>query len=262
MADKTTSLADDMRQRMNRKAGLILGLALLGLGLPALAVPLTLGFLQVLPLPAAAVLGAALTLMVILVSLGLASMQRARSKRSIELIEIADELGLTYQETAPSSLTEKLRDLEMFSTAGGLAGYNLLSGEFKGLNVMVLDCVVATGPATFENTIFVFKGVPRILPDFYLTPKDFLTRGKRGIGIPRQEEFNKRFLLQGDDARAIRKTFTSELVEVCLEGGNQNVEVRPPLLVVMRRGKRLPPKEWRRFLLGCVRLVCALGDSD
>lgn len=212
MADKTTSRADDMRQRMNRKAGLVLGLALLGLGLPALAVPLTLGFLQVLPLPAAAVLGAALTLLVILVSLGLALMQRARNKRASDLVEIADELCLMYQETAPASLTEKLHGLEMFSTTGGIAGYNLLSGEFEGLNVMVLDGVVATGQATFENTIFVFTGVPRHLPDFYLTPKDFLTRGKQGIEIPRQDEFNKRFLLQGDDARAIRKTFTSELV--------------------------------------------------
>ena len=174
---------------------------------------------------------------------------------------MAHDLGLVFKEVAATGLTETLRDLEMFSAASGIAASNVLSGQVDGVAVTVMDCVVAAGQATFESTVFALRIVPARVPDLYLTPRDFLSRSSSGIEIPKQPEFNKRFLVRGEDSQAIRRAFNAQVIEACLAEKNQNVEVRQPLFVVMRRGGRLSTAQFQPFLLNCVQLAKALGVS-
>jgi hypothetical protein len=257
--EENALLADDLRQRMNRKGRMILGLSFLGLGVPVGAGCVVLVLLLHLSAVYGVALSAALFLLVALVSVGLMLMQKGRMKRSLALLRIADDLGLAFKEVGATGLLERLRDLEMFSTASGIAASNVLSGQVDGIAVTAMDCVVATGQATFESTVFTVRNVRA--PDFYLTPRDFLSRGSSGIDIPKQPEFNKQFLVRGEDSLAIRRAFNAEVIEACLAEKNQNVEVRQPLFVVMRRGGRLPIAQYHPFLLNCVLLAKALGIS-
>lgn len=175
------------------------------------------------------------------------------------MIAVADELGLAFRETAAAGFAEELRCLEMFSAASGIAASNVLTGHREGLTVTALDCLVAAGQATFENTVFVLRNVSPRIPDFYLTPRDFLSRRSPSIDIPKQPEFNKRFLLRGENTAAIRRAVNQEVIDLCLAMGELNVEVSQPLVVVMRRGKRLPPEQYQTVLSNCIRLAKALG---
>jgi hypothetical protein len=149
----------------------------------------------------------------------------------------------------------------MFGAASGLAASNVLSGQIDGLSVTVMDCVVAAGQANFESTEFRARDAPAKAPDFYLAPRDFLSRGSAGIEIPGEPEFNKGFLLRGEDKRAIREAFAAPVIEACPAEKNQNIEARQPLFAIMRRGGRLPLAQYRPFLLNCVRLAKALGAA-
>jgi hypothetical protein len=259
--DEKARMAADLRQRMNRKAWLILALSSLGLGIPMGAAWLTLVMLLHLPALYACALAGAFLLLVALTSFGLVRLLQSRAQRAIALIGVADELGLVFKEVAAPGFAESLGKLEMFRTASGIAATNVLSGQVDGVALMMMDCIVAAGQATFESTVFVLGNVPARVPAFYLTPRDFLSRGSSGIEILKQPEFNSRFLLRGDDAQAVRRTFNAQVIEPCLAEKNQNIEVRHPLLAVMRRGGLLPPAQYQAFLLNCVRLVKALGVS-
>jgi len=185
------------------------------------------------------------------------------------LIAVADELGLSFQEHAAPPLREGLRQLEMFNSASGIRASNVLSGEVEGMTIAVMDCIVSAGDetqqASFENTVFVLRNLLPRVPDFYLTPHDFLSRrlsrDSQRIEVPRQPEFNKRFLLRGSAKKEILDVFKDDVIALCLAGGNQNVEVHRPLFVVMQRGKRLPPPRYRDFIHHGVRLARALVAS-
>lgn len=219
----------------------------------------------------AASLAGVFVVLVGIAAFGLALFQRSRWQRSLALVTTADELGLAFQETAKPRFHDGLEDLEMFRSASGIKAVNVLHGEIEGLTVTVMDCIVSAGQggnqAVFENTVFVLRNVPRRVPSFFLTPRDFLSRALRGnadrieVELPRQAKFNKRFLLQGEDEDAILKTFTAALIALCMAGDNQNIEVQAPLLVVQQRGKRLPPARYRDFLDHCVRIAQTLGVS-
>ena len=200
---------------------------------------------------------------------GLALFQRSRWQRSLALISVADELDLSFQKIAEPRLYEGFKRLEMFSAASGINASNVLFGKVEGLTIAVMDCLFSVGQAgnqaTFENTVFVLRNVPRRVPSFFLTPREFFSRMLLGntelieVELPNQPKFNKRFLLQGDDDDAIVERFNAPLIALCLAGDNQNVEVRAPLLVVQQRGKRLPPARYRDFITHCVRLAQTLG---
>ncbi len=267
MDNENARLAEDLRRQLNRRTVRVLGFSLLGLGLP-LGAGYLVGVLlvRISALHAVSLAGAFLLLMA-LASFGLVLLQRTRCQRSLALIAVADELGLSFQEVAAPHRLEGLRRLEMFSDASGIGASNVLHGEVEGLTVTVMDCIVSAGDETqqfsFENTVFVLRNVPRRVPDFYLTPNDFLSRrlsrGSQRIEVPRQPEFNKRFLLRGPDEEAIFEAFNAELIALCLAGGDQSIEVYRPLFVVRQRGQRLPPPRYRDFIRHCVRLARAVG---
>jgi hypothetical protein len=258
---ENAKLADDLRQQMKRKAYLVFGLSFAGLGMPLAAAYLALVFFIRLSLLYAAGLGVAFVLLAIMASFGLAQLQQGRIQRSLALIAVADELGLGFQEVVAPDFVDELRHLEMFSTANGIAASNVLSGQFEGLPVTAMNCIVSAGQATFENTVFVLQDVLSRVPDFSLTPRDFLSRGTVSVEIPNEPEFNKRFLLRGQNPALLRKVFTRSVIDLCLANRDQSVEVRQPLFVIRQRGKLLPPAQYQPFLLNCVRLAKALGVS-
>jgi len=262
--------ADDLRRRLVQP--LFWGLPLLGLGLIGGAACFAAAFL--IPGQTIRIFGSvagALLLFIGLAGFGLALLQRTRWQRSLALIAVADELGLTFQQIAEPRFHEGFKRLEMFGTAGGINASNVLFGKVEGLPIAVMDCLISAGQAgntaSFENTVFVVRNVPRRVPSFFLTPRDFLSRMLLGntelmeVELPNQPKFNKRFLLQGEDEDAIVEGFPTPLIALCLAGDNQNIEVRAPLLVVQQRGKRLPPARYRNFIEHCVRLAQSLGVS-
>ena len=202
----------DLRGRLARP--LLWGIPLLGLGLIGGAACFTAAFL--IPGQVVRVFGSvagALLVFAGLAAFGLALFQRTRWRRSLALIAVADELGLSFQEVAEPRLYEGFKRLEMFRTAGGINASMFSFGKVEGLTIAVMDCLISAGQegnqATFENTVFVLRNVSRRVPSFFLTPRDFLSRMLSGnaelieVELPKQPKFNKRFLLQGEDEDAI-----------------------------------------------------------
>lgn len=262
------AIAADLRRRV---AGpLRWGVPFLLLSLAVGAALASMAF--VIPGQSARLLGSLAGAFVVLIgiaSFGLALFQRSRWQRSLALVAVADELGLSFQEKAKPRFYEGLEDLEIFRSASGINAVNVLHGEIEDLRIAVMDCIVAAGEpgnaASFENTVFVLRNVSRRVPNFFLTPRDFLSGALLGyarlveVELPGQPKFNKRFLLQGNDEDAIVEIFTAALIALCMAGDNQNVEVRPPFLVVQQRGKRLPSARYGDFIRHCVRLAQTLG---
>lgn len=265
--------ADITADLQRRVAGpLRWGVPFLLLSLPVGAALASMAF--VIPGQSVRLLGSLAGVFVVLIgiaSFGLALFQRSRWRRSLALVAVADELGLSFQEKAKPRFYEGLEDLEMFRSASGINAVNVLHGEIEGLRIAVMDCIVAAGEqgnaASFENTVFVLRNVPRQVPSFFLTPRDFLSRMLLGntelveVELPNQPKLTKRFLLLGEDEDAILKIFSAPLIALCMAGDNQNVEVRPPFLVVQQRGKRLPSARYRDFIRHCVRLAQTLDVS-
>lgn len=262
--------AAELQRRLVRP--LFWGLPVLGLGLLGGAACFAAAFL--IPGQSARIFGSvagALLVFIGLAGFGLALFQRTRWKRSLALIAVADELGLTFQEVAEPRLYEGFKRLEMFSASSGTKAVNVLRGEVEGLTITVMDCLMSAGgegnAATFENTLFVLNNIPQRIPRFFLTPRDFLSRILLGnprlieVKLPKQPKFNKRFLIQGADDEAIIETFSAPIIDLCLASSHQAVEVHPPLLVLQQRGKRLSPARYRDFIRQGVQLAKTLGVS-
>jgi hypothetical protein len=263
-------IAADLRRRL--VGPLFWGLPTLGLGL--LGGAACFAARHLIPEPSTGIFGSVAGALLVfsgLAGFGLALFQRARWKRALALIAVAEELGLSFQEIADPRLYEGFKRLEMFSASSHIKAANVLCGEVEGLTILVMDCLMSAGEggnvATFENTLFVLCDVPQRIPRFFLAPRDFLSQILLGkprlieVKLPQQSTFNKRFLLQGADDEAIVETFSAPLIDLCLASSHQAIEALPPLLVLQQRGKRLSPARYRDFIRQGVRLAKTLGIS-
>ena len=117
---------------------------------------------------------------------------------------------------------------------------------------------------TWRQTVALYPGGGRGLPDFVLAPENVLHKigqllGYQDIDFEESPGFSSAYLLRGPDEAAIRAAFTMAVRAFFEQTRGWNVEVQAGNVAVYRTGKRTKPEELGLFLQDTGAVLRALG---
>ncbi len=135
---------------------------------------------------------------------------------------------------------------------------NAADGQSRtSIEVMLFDYRYITGTHRHHHvnqaTVAAFHAVGETLPEFSLQPENLLHKiggllGYQDIDFEENPGFSGRYLLRGPQEDAIRRLFTSEVLDFFDQRPGWCVEAGGDWIVVFRRGRRVGPQDLGEFL--------------
>jgi hypothetical protein len=260
-----------IRREMTRFYVLV---ALIPLSLVALCCP---GVLMYRSFPnAGAVVGLA---GLILPVVALASMlfrvkHRGEYQRALAVAHFAQDRGLRYTYDAPTDRVEffaafLFKRPRLPNTGQGL---NLLEGRYKKRAVVAADysfvhMLTLRHHRVSQQTAVAFTEGFAGLPDFAVLPLSWAELWRNAIldlygetyKVPDEKEFNRHFVVTGEQRKAILARLTPDVIDLLLDDPRRSLEVRGGVLLVYRQEVLLPADAYERFLSEADRLARVLG---
>ena len=180
-------------------------------------------------------------------------------KRQKELQVMADSLGFSYNDEQ----TEKVRELlESSSMLGNEMFFNVLGGTFNGTYFAIGDFNITVGSDSRKRkqyqTYVVIHSGKLTSPNFCLQPESALFRMAEGllnrltgsvdIDFPTHPDFSDNYFLKGSNEDAVRKFFTSRVLEYFQAHHGLSVEVFNGTLVFFRLGELVKPDDIKALI--------------
>ena len=171
--------------------------------------------------------------------------------------EIADSLHLTYLPDGDEALISSFAQMPLLASDRGNRAFNVLQGNFQGVEVTVVDWESTSGSGenstTRVETVLQLRSSDLQLPNFTLRPQNWIHGIAVGLGLPdinfdSHPRFSKQSLLNGMNEEQIRRVFTPRVLEFFEEhptwqaGGNQD------RFLFGVSSKKLAPKEIRDYI--------------
>ena len=196
--------------------------------------------------------------------------QKAEQKRAAALADVALRLGFAYLAQIPEEQLAALGDFHLFKHGHSRRARSVMRGKSGDAEVVLMDYQYTTGGGkdshTFRQTVAIYPGVARALPEFTLAPENVLAKigqlfGYQDIDFEASEEFSKHYLLRGPDEAAIRAAFGAEALGFFAQSRGWSVESCGGALAVYRGGKRCKPEELQPYVaeVDAVRRALARG---
>ncbi len=182
---------------------------------------------------------------------------RAERARTEALQQAAVTAGLTFEAEGDLRQLQALGDLPLYSHGHSKRVMNVMSGRSGTGEVKVFDYRYTTGGGkeshTWRQTVALFPGGGRGLPDFVLAPENVLHKlgqllGYQDIDFDSSPAFSSHYLLRGADETAIRAAFTDDVRMFLEQQQGWSVEVQAGNIGIYRSGKRVKPEDLTTFL--------------
>ncbi len=187
---------------------------------------------------------------------------RHEKARTAAWQQAARDIGFEFQAQAGLAEIRTYADLALFDMARSREAKNVLTGRIGNDEVKVFDYQYSiggggpkSGSQTWQQTVAVYPGAARSLPDFHLMPENPITRWaaeKHGtyqdIDFESRPLFSSRYLLRGPDEAAIRSAFTDERMAFLEQNPGWVVEVKAGNVGLYRAGWRINPTDLETFL--------------
>lgn len=178
---------------------------------------------------------------------------RAKLQRREDLHAWAVKNGLSYSAEDPHDVPHRY-GFALFGRGDGRGCENVLTGEWRGLSVIVADywyydeTTDSEGRTSrdYDHFSVVVTGIDAWLPRVRIERENVLTRLADGIGLPdirfESEDFNRRFNIKADDREFAFKLIDARMMRWLLsEAGDVCVEVNGADVLLWC--KRLAPAE-------------------
>ncbi len=193
--------------------------------------------------------------------------RRAARKRAEAMQATAVDMGFAFEAQGDVGQLAALGDFPLYSHGHSKAAINVMTGRSGGRDMKVFDYRYTTGGGknshTWNQTVAVYPGVARGLPDFVLAPERFVDRiaqifGYQDIDFESNPVFSKEYLLRGPDETAIRAAFGIDTLSFLECQPGWTIEVRSGNVAIYRSGRRLDPGIVPSFLAESQALLAAL----
>jgi len=179
-----------------------------------------------------------------------------KRKRAKALQGVAPSLGFSYQRNG------SLEDIDVFSlnfhlfrTGDSKSIRNVLAGQRNGIDIRVFEYPTNRSILLYRQyaTVLLCQSHTLDLPPFELRPKGMLHKlgnwlRPQGIQGDPHPDFSARYVLQGEDTKALRALFTPAMVryfankqDLCVVGWSHT-------LLVYREGHCVSPHRLAAFL--------------
>ncbi|MBX3418637.1 MAG: hypothetical protein KF851_13615 [Pirellulaceae bacterium] len=193
----------------------------------------------------------------------------AMEKRRAEALEAAaNELGLAYLPLDPGRLRAIRSKFALFGKGGVQLAKNVIVGDTEEVQIVIFDYQFETGSGnnkqTHRQTVAVIDSDRLRLPSFTMRPENFLDKfggilGFEDIDFDTHPRFSDAFVLQGAEPEAIRRVFSTEVMDYFSDRPDLYVELVPGSLLLYRRSQR-KPEDLRTFLAEAYQVYGLLVD--
>src|SRR5512144_2231352 len=150
----------------------------------------------------------------------LVAVTRAEKARTDRLQDLSATLGFSFEREGNLERLKALADVPLFNRGHSKRVKNVLTGRSGEIDVSAFDYRYTVGHGkqahTSNQTVALFWGVGRTLPDFQMAPENFFfdklskILGHQDIDFDSSPEFSSCYTLRGPDETAIRSAFTAE----------------------------------------------------
>jgi hypothetical protein len=186
-------------------------------------------------------------------------------KRNAAMQTVAQTMGFAYEEECdPTTLGSLTGALPVFFRGHSRKARRMMRGKLSGRTAALFDYTYTTGGGksahTHRQTVLLLPDGGRGLPDFSLSPENFLHRiaeafGYQDIDFPDFPDFSKHYLLRGPDEEAIRRVFNSQTLSLLGGTTGWHVEARDGRLAVFREGRYTDAAEIPSYASDAVRVA-------
>ena len=165
-------------------------------------------------------------------------------------------MGLNFEGEGDLDQIRALGDLPLYGHGHSRHVKNAMTGRSGTDQVWVFDYQYTTGGGkeshTWNQTIALYPGGGRNLPDFVLAPENVFHKigqafGYQDIDFDSNPTFSSRYLLRGPDEAAIRAVFRPEALAFFESQPSWTVQVKAGHVAVYRAGKRAKPEDLPTF---------------
>lgn len=183
--------------------------------------------------------------------------RKAESARTDVLQQAAVAMGFSFEAEGDLDQIKALGNLPLFGHGHSRRPKNIMRGRTADDAVTVFDYQYTTGGGkeshTWRQTVALYPGAGRSLPEFVLAPENLLHKlgqllGYQDIDFDSSPVFSSRYVLRGQDETAIRSAFTMEMRAFLEQEQGWTVEVQAGNVGIYRAGKQTNPAEIGAFL--------------
>ncbi len=192
---------------------------------------------------------------VVLVILGVVIGAIIADKRRTEAIkQLADSLGLAFQQQTSVEQLEMFKQISYFSQGRSHQIRNLLSGSTDVTAIYILDFHYTVGSgknsSTKRQTVVALASNELEVPGFDLAPESIFSRftewfGVQDIDFESHPEFSDKFILQATDEEAVRRFLDRPLLDFLIQKPDIYLNVRRGFLCVYRPDQLAAPEKWK-----------------
>jgi hypothetical protein len=196
---------------------------------------------------------------------------RAEKKRTEELKQVAADLGFDFAPEGDAVFLQRLSNFHLFAQGHSKKLWNLLRGTSDNLEVAVFDYRYVTGGGkhshTWKHSVICFQFEGRGVPAFALRPENVFHKigswlGYQDIDFDSHPVFSKSYLLRGEDEDAIRKLFTTAVLEYYESQPGLSAEGSGNTLLHYRHAARVEPNAIRSFMEDGFRVLALYRSGD
>lgn len=175
----------------------------------------------------------------------------AAQRRTKAIQELAESLGLEFQQQSSVEQLEMFKQISYFSRGRSHQILNHLSGSTDVAAIHVLDFQYTIGSgknsATKRQTVVALVADELEVPGFDLAPESIFSRftewfGVQDIDFESHPEFSQKFILQANDEDAVRRFLDRELLDFLCQKPDIYLSVRRGFLCVYRPDQLAPPE--------------------
>ena len=146
-----------------------------------------------------------------------------------------------------------------------------MTGKTADRDAVIAEYEYVTGSGksrhVWRQTVAVFPGGGRGLPEFTLAPENFFHRigqvfGYQDIDFEASEDFSKHYLLRGADEGAIRRAFNADVIAWFAQNAGWSAQTSGGCVAIFRTDRWCKPEEVPSFLADALRIQDAFTRAQ
>ncbi len=205
-------------------------------------------------------------LILIAVGVGAWYAWKKEQERKAALIELAAELGLTFDPSRDSTHDDRYANFEIFRRGHSRAAYNTLSGTYAINNIahplvmgdFIYKVTNSNGKSSSTTTyrfsyIILHLPLPGV-PDLLIRPEHIFDKLGSALGFDdidfESAEFSRKFLVKSPDKRFAYDVVTPRMMEFLLgkRGQAPAIDLERGMLCLAQGNRRWTPEQFRETL--------------
>ena len=171
----------------------------------------------------------------------------ASLKRREAMAALAARLGLRFSPDKDKALARRYQFLDKLRVGSDRYAYNVLSGGYRGHDVILFDYHYTTGSGKDSHDYYIsffILHLPAAFPELVIGPEGFFSKIAQAIGYDdidfESHEFSRRFCVRSRDKKFAYDVCNARMIEYLLANPDLTIEIEGNALGISFNSRLAP----------------------